>query len=221
MLVRINESDSAIVIMRSLRVTVAAVLLVALSGSWILRGAAQTAAPKNAGPTSTAPKSKGPVRKPAVAAPRPDAKTPTTNPPLFVDVTHAAGVDFRLTCGGQEKLYILETQCGGAAAFDYDNDGWMDILLVDGSTLADYRAGKCHPPRLYHNNHDGTFTDVSAMSGLNFCGWGYGVAVGDYDNDGWEDIYITGFNRSALYHNNHDRNLIDRTAPRKPAPPSH
>jgi enediyne biosynthesis protein E4 len=161
----------------------ASLLLVAASGGWILRGAAQTA-----------------------------KKNGAENPQLFVDVTRAAGIDFRLTCGSPEKLSILETQCGGAAAFDYDNDGWMDILLVDGSTLEDYRAGKCHPPRLYHNNHDGTFTDVSAKSGLNFCGWGYGVAIGDFDNDGWEDVYITGFHGSALYHNNHDGTFTDVTA---------
>ena len=118
----------------------ASLLLAAAGGGCVLRGAAQTA-----------------------------AKNGAANPQLFVDVTRAAGIDFHLTCGGPEKLSILETQCGGAAAFDYDNDGWMDILLVDGSTLEDYRAGKCHPPRLYHNNHDGTFTDVSAKSGLNFC----------------------------------------------------
>src|ERR1035437_5226062 len=64
----------------------------------------------------------------------------------------------------------------------------MDILLVDGSSIEDYKAGKCHPPRLYHNNNDGTFTDVSAKSGLNFCGWGYGAAFGDYDNDGYLDL---------------------------------
>src|SRR3984957_19334131 len=140
---------------------------------------------------------------------------PARNPvvaPLFVDVTRAAGIDFHLTCGSLEKLYIVETMCGGAAAFDYDNDGWMDILLIDGSTLADYRAGKCHPPRLFHNNHDGTFADVSAKSGLNFCGWGYGVAIGDFDNDGWEDVYITGFKGSALYRNNHDGTFTDVTA---------
>ena len=67
-------------------------------------------------------------------------------------------------------------------------------------------------PKLYHNNHDGTFTDVSAKSGLNFCGWGYGVAIGDYDNDGWEDVYITGYHGSALYHNNHDGTFTDVTA---------
>ena len=176
-----------------------------LNGGWILWGTAQTA-PKHlhrqqefSGETCS-------------SAQKPGAKTPAANPPLFVDVTRAAGIDFHLNCGSREKLYIVETQCGGAAAFDYDNDGWMDILLVDGSSIEDYSAGKCHPPRLYHNNHDGTFTDVSAKSGLNFCGWGYGVAIGDYDNDGWEDVYITGFHGSALYHNNHDGTFTDVTA---------
>jgi enediyne biosynthesis protein E4 len=191
--------------MRNLSLTVAAgVLLVALNGVWILWSAAQTIA--SPGP---APKNKGQMAKPGAQESR--AKASAANPQLFVDVTHAAGIDFRLACGSLEKLYIIETQCGGAAAFDYDNDGWMDILLVDGSTIAEYRAGKCHPPRLYHNNHDGTFTDVSAKSGLNFCGWGYGVAIGDYDNDGWEDVYITGFHGSALYHNNHDGTFTDVT----------
>jgi enediyne biosynthesis protein E4 len=186
--------------MKRLPVAIAAsVLLVALSGGRILWSSAQTTALKNKSATS---------KKASLNTQKPDALTT----PLFVDVTHAAKIDFHLTCGSHEKLYIVETQCGGAAAFDYDNDGWMDILLVDGSTVEDYRASKCHPPRLYHNNHDGTFTDVSAKSGLNFCGWGYGVAIGDYDNDGWEDIYITGFHGSALYHNNHDGTFTDVTA---------
>ena len=177
--------------------TAAVALVIVLTSSWILRTSAQTTAPK----TKSLP-------------PKPDSKqiAPTATPPPFVDVTQVAGINFHLTCGSQEKLYIVETMCGGAAAFDYDNDGWMDILLVDGSSIADYRAGKCHPPRLYHNNHDGTFTDVSAKSGLNFCGWGYGVAIGDFDNDGWEDVYITGFHGSALYHNNHDGTFTDVTA---------
>jgi hypothetical protein len=160
------------------------------------------------GSAQTTPKNKSASPRPASSAEKATALTP----PLFVDVTQAAGINFHLNCGSREKLYIVETMCGGAAAFDYDNDGWMDILLVDGSSVVDYRAGKCHPPRLYHNNHDGTFTDVSAKSGLNFCGWGYGVAIGDFDNDGWEDVYITGFHGSALYHNNRDGTFTDVTA---------
>src|SRR6267154_6075243 len=128
--------------MKRLPVAIAAsALLVALSGSRILWSSAQTIAPKNKSATS---------KEARLNAQKRDASTS----PLFVDVTRAAKIDFHLTCGSHEKLYIVETQCGGAAAFDYDNDGWMDILLVDGSTVEDYRAGKCHPPRLYHNNHD-------------------------------------------------------------------
>jgi hypothetical protein len=167
---------------------------------------------QTAPPTPTISKSS--TRKISTSKSSSNSPAKPTAPPssLFTDVTKAAGINFRLTCGSKEKLYIVETQCGGAAAFDYDNDGWMDILFVDGSTVGDYRAGKCHPPRLYHNNHDGTFTDVSAKSGLNFCGWGYGVAIGDFDNDGWEDVYITGFKSSALYRNNHDGTFTDVTA---------
>src|SRR4029077_2354319 len=82
----------------------------------------------------------------------------------FVDVTRASGIDFHLTCGSAEKRYIMESMCGGVAVFDFDNDGWMDIFLVNGSTLDDVKAGKCHPSKFYRNNHDGTFTDVSAKA---------------------------------------------------------
>jgi enediyne biosynthesis protein E4 len=184
----------------------ASVLAVALGLSWTFGGGTQTVLTQAAAPTN-----KNSPANPAASAPQPKVKASAARP-LFIDVTREARIDFRLTCGGRQKLYIVETMCGGAAALDYDNDGWMDILLVDGSTLADYRAGKCHTPRLYHNNHDGTFADVSAKSGLSFCGWGYGVAIGDFDNDGWEDIYITGFHGSALYHNNHDGTFTDVTA---------
>jgi hypothetical protein len=88
----------------------------------------------------------------------------------------------------------------------------MDIFLVNGSTLNDLRAGKCHPSKLYRNNHDGTFSDVTSKSGLNHCGWGFGIAVGDYDNDGWEDLYITYIDGGVLYHNNHDGTFTDVTA---------
>ena len=131
----------------------------------------------------------------------------------FVDVTRQAGIDFHLTCGGPEKRYIMESLCGGIAFLDYDNDGWMDILLVQGSTLENRRAEK--DPllfRLYHNNHDGTFTDVTEKTGLTRRGWGMGVAIGDYDNDGWEDIYITTLTGGALFHNNGNGTFTDVTA---------
>jgi hypothetical protein len=88
----------------------------------------------------------------------------------------------------------------------------MDIYLVNGSTLEDLKAGKCHPGKLYRNNRNGTFTDVSAKAGLNHCGWGFGVAVGDYDNDGWDDLYVTYLDGGVLYHNNHDGSFSDVTA---------
>ena len=130
----------------------------------------------------------------------------------FADVTRAAGIDFHLTCGDPGKRYIVESMCGGIAVFDYDNDGWMDIFLVKGSTLADVKAGKCHLGKLYHNNHDGTFTDVTAKSGINHCGWGFGVAVGDFDNDGNEDLYITYLDGAVLYRNNGDGTFTDVTS---------
>ena len=144
----------------------------------------------------------------------PPQKTKTAKAPAefsFVDVTRAAGIDFHLTCGSLDKRYIMDSMCGGIAVFDYDNDGWMDIYLVNGSTLEDLHAGKCHPGKLYRNNHDGTFRDVTAKSALNHCGWGFGVAVGDYDNDGWEDLYITYLDGGVLYHNNHDGTFTDVT----------
>ena len=145
--------------------------------------------------------------------PTPSAgKTAPAGAVSFADVTRASGIDFHLTCGGPEKRYIMESMCGGVAVFDYDNDGWMDVFLVNGSTLEDLRAGKCHPGKLYRNNHDGTFSDVSAKAGLTHCGWGFGVAVGDYDNDGWEDLYITYLDGAVLYHNNGDGSFTDVTS---------
>ncbi len=129
----------------------------------------------------------------------------------FKHVTRAAGIDFHLSCGSPEKRYIMESMCGGIAVFDYDNDGWMDILLVNGSTLEDVRAGRCHTSKLYRNNHDGTFTDVTAKAGITHCGWGFGAAVGDYDNDGWEDVYITYLDGGVLYHNNGNGTFSDVT----------
>jgi hypothetical protein len=129
----------------------------------------------------------------------------------FVDVTSEAGIDFHLTCGGPEKLYIMEAMCGGVAFFDYDNDGWMDILLVNGSTLERIRRGESPPSKLYRNRGDGTFADVTAQAGLSHRGWGMGVAVGDYDNDGWVDLYLTYLDGAVFYHNNGNGTFTDRT----------
>jgi hypothetical protein len=132
-------------------------------------------------------------------------------PVVFADVTHAAGLDkFHHRSGDPEKRTILETPGSGVALLDYDNDGWLDIYLVNGSTFPALK-GKEAPPRamLLHNNHDGTFTDVTDKAGVANERWGFGVAVADYDNDGWPDIYVTNFGKNRLYHNNHDGTFTD------------
>jgi hypothetical protein len=151
-------------------------------------------------------------RKPARRAASADQGKSSLTGISFADVTRAAGIDFRLTCGGPEKSYIMDSMCGGVAVFDYDNDGWVDIFLVNGSEIGDFKAGKCHRAKLYHNNHDGTFTDVTAKSGIDHCGWGFGAAVGDYDNDGNDDLYVTYLNGAVLYRNNGDGTFSDVTS---------
>jgi len=131
---------------------------------------------------------------------------------VFEDVTARSGLNFHLICGSLDKRYIMDSMCGGVAIFDYDNDGWMDIFMVNGSTLKDLRNGVCHPSKLFRNNHDGTFTDVGDKSGLSHCGWGFGVAVGDFDNDGSEDLYVTYLDGAVLYHNNGTGTFSDVTA---------
>lgn len=130
----------------------------------------------------------------------------------FEDISRTAGLDFHLTCGTADKRWIMDSLCGGAAFFDFDNDGWIDIFLVNGSTEQDVAAGKCHASKLYRNNHDGTFSDVTEKAGLAHCRWGFGVAVGDYDNDGWNDIYVTNLSGGTLYHNNGNGTFTDVTA---------
>ena len=132
-------------------------------------------------------------------------------PVVFSDITHAAGLDkFHHKAGGAAKSTILETPGSGVALLDYDNDGWLDIYLVNGSTLPALK-GKEAPPRamLFHNNHDGTFTDVTEKAGVANERWGFGAVVGDYDNDGWPDIYVSNFGKNRLYHNNHDGTFTD------------
>jgi hypothetical protein len=132
-------------------------------------------------------------------------------PIVFADITKAAGLDkFVNRSGSPTNKTILETMGSGVALLDYDNDGWLDIFLLNGSTEAAIN-GKEPAPRamLLHNNHDGTFTDVTEKAGVANLRWGFGVAVGDYDNDGWPDIYIANYGKNRLYHNNHDGTFTD------------
>jgi hypothetical protein len=127
----------------------------------------------------------------------------------FTDIARKAGLTDSETFGGvNTKKYIIETTGTGVAIFDYDNDGWPDIFIVNGTTL-DALPGKAPTSHLYHNNHDGTFTDVTKKAGLTHTGWGQGVCVGDYDNDGWEDLYVTYYGKNVLYHNNGDGTFSD------------
>jgi hypothetical protein len=120
----------------------------------------------------------------------------------FTDVAEKAGLTMQDIFGGVEtKKYIIETTGTGVAIFDYDNDGWPDIFLVNGTRLEGLPSGPPPTNHLYRNNHDGTFTDVTANAGLTATGWGQGVCVGDYDNDGWEDLYVTYYGKNRLYHN--------------------
>jgi hypothetical protein len=132
-------------------------------------------------------------------------------PVIFSDVTKSAGLDkFRHRSGTPEKISIIDAPGSGVALLDYDNDGWLDIYFVNGSTAAAMR-GKEPAPRsaLFHNNRDGTFTDVTAKAGVANERWGFGVAVADYDNDGWPDIFVANFGKNRLYHNNHDGTFTD------------
>src|SRR6267378_1074317 len=124
---------------------------------------------------------------------------PKTAIAWFTDVAQKAGLTAPIVFGGKDtKKYIIETTGTGAAIFDYDNDGWPDIFIVNGTTLEGFPAGQAPTNHLYRNNHDGTFTDVTLKGGLNATGWGQGVCVGDYDNDGWEDLYVTYYGKNRL-----------------------
>jgi hypothetical protein len=130
----------------------------------------------------------------------------------FVDVAFEAGLRAPVVYGGVDsKKYILEATGCGCAFLDYDNDGWMDIFLLSGSRLEGDPPGATN--RLYKNNRDGTFTDVTEPSGLEAVGWASSVCVGDYNNDGFDDIYCTYFGQNRLYRNNGDGTFSDVTKP--------
>jgi enediyne biosynthesis protein E4 len=122
---------------------------------------------------------------------------------FFKDEAEKAGLVAKNVFGGVDtKNYIIETTGTGVAVFDYDNDGWPDIFLVNGTTLDGSTGSAAPTSHLYHNNHDGTFTDVTVKAGVLHTGWGQGVCVGDYDNDGFEDFFVTYYGKNVLYHNN-------------------
>src|SRR5438132_11124373 len=137
----------------------------------------------------------------------------------FVDVTPALGIHFQYLSSHVSKHYLIETMGAGVALFDYDNDGRLDVFLVNGAPLSDptpkgaipQKSGPPYWNRLYHQKRDGTFEDVTEKAGLPGTGYGMGVAVGDYDNDGFEDLYVTGYGGNHLYHNNGNGTFTDLT----------
>ena len=130
----------------------------------------------------------------------------------FLDVAHESGLNAKTIFGGEHKnKYLLETTGCGVAFYDYDNDGWLDIFLVNGSRLEGFPPGQEPTSHLFKNNRDGTFTDVTAKAGLVHHGWGQGVCIGDYDNDGWDDLFVSYFGKNVLYHNNGDGTFTDVT----------
>jgi enediyne biosynthesis protein E4 len=123
----------------------------------------------------------------------------------FLNVARESGLNAKTIYGGEHKnKYLLETTGCGVAFYDYDNDGWLDIFLVNGTRLEGFPAGSEPTSHLFRNNRDGTFTDVTLKAGVAHSGWGQGCCVGDYDNDGWDDLFVTYFGKNVLYHNNGD-----------------
>jgi hypothetical protein len=149
-----------------------------------------------------------------------DSVAPTKSAvPNFVDITSGLGLHFHGQASHTSKKYLLETMGSGVALFDYDNDSRLDIFVVNGAPLSDptpkgtipQKSGPQYWNRLYHQKKDGTFEDVTEKAGLQGVGYGMGVAVGDYDNDGFEDLYVTAYGGNKLYHNNGDGTFTDVT----------
>jgi enediyne biosynthesis protein E4 len=128
----------------------------------------------------------------------------------FLNVARESGLNVKTIFGGEHKnKYLLETTGCGIAFYDYDHDGWLDIFIVNGSRLEGFAAASEPTSHLFRNNRDGTFTDVTAKAGVARSGWGQGVCVGDYDNDGYDDLFVTYYGNNVLYHNNGDGTFTD------------
>ena len=138
------------------------------------------------------------------------SSTPAASAVTFREVTEQAGIRFVHNNGAFGKKFLPETMGPGVAFIDYDNDGWPDIFLVNGMDWPGHVRRRT-TPTLYHNNHDGTFTDVTHKAGLDLEIYGMGVAVGDYDNDGYDDLFVTALGQSHLFHNNGNGTFTDVT----------
>jgi hypothetical protein len=151
----------------------------------------------------------------AISAPQPATSAPAavrpSGPIAFTDITAQAGIHFKHNSGAFGKKYLPETMGSGVCVLDYDNDGWQDILFVNSMDWPEHKTGNSYPA-LYHNNHDGTFTDVTRQAGLGIEMYGLGCSVGDYDNDGFDDIYMTALGGSHLFRNLGNGHFADVTA---------
>lgn len=133
-------------------------------------------------------------------------------PVTFTDIATQAGLTHPIIYGGVEtKKYIIETNGCGVAFYDYDNDGWMDLFVMSGRRLEEPAKGQEPTNRLYHNNRNGTFTDVTKQAGLTRAGWASALCIGDYDNDGFDDLFLTYWGQNALYRNNGNGTFADVT----------
>ncbi len=148
--------------------------------------------------------------------PPPGPTSPIAGTPLgvqFVDVATQSGLDAKTIYGGEgTNKYLLETTGCGVAFYDYDQDGWLDIFLVNGWRLEGFAKGAEPTCHLFKNNRDGTFTDVTAKARVGHSGWGQACCVGDYDNDGWDDLFVTYYGQNVLFRNNGNGTFTDVTA---------
>jgi hypothetical protein len=187
----------------------------ALAGLLFLSSCKQkeAASTEQPAPSKPAESASTPTPEPAPSALAGSVPTPArpSGPIQFTDITAQAGIHFKHNTGAFGKKYLPETMGNGACFLDYDNDGWQDILIVNSMDWPGHKTGKSFPA-LYHNNKDGTFTDVTQQAGLAIETYGQGCAVADYDNDGYEDIYITSVGANHLFHNLGNGKFADVTA---------
>jgi hypothetical protein len=183
------------------------VLSLTRPGNWFARASGRASRVPGSDPA-------GAVNAPSLQEPS-AARRGVAGPPAglgvsFVNVARESGLNARTIFGGEHKnKYLLETTGCGVAFYDYDNDGWLDIFLVNGERLEGFPAGQDPVSHLFKNNRDGTFTDVTVKAGVARSGWGQGVCIGDYDNDGCEDLFVTYFGKNVLYHNNGNGTFTD------------